>query len=90
MTRTQSLHALDLLEFELDRCGAAEDADADLHAAAVEVEFFNQAVEGREGAVEDLDAVADLIIDVDLLLGARGRGGVVSRRTELASFTLRP
>ena len=68
------LDPFDLLELELDRRGAAEDRDADLDAAAVEIEFLDHAVEARERAVEHLDRVADLVIDADLGLG-RGGGG---------------
>src|SRR4051794_26129639 len=50
LRREQLLDQLDLLELELDRRRAAEDADADLHPAAVEVEFFDHSVEAGEGA----------------------------------------
>ena len=66
------LASFDLLELELDRRRAPEDRHRNLDAAAVEVEFFHKPVEGRERAVEDLDLVADLVVDLDLLLGCSG------------------
>src|SRR5689334_24577501 len=66
------LDALDLLELQLDRRRAAEDGDADLHPTTVEVELLDDAVEACERTVEDLDRIADLIVDVDLLLGREG------------------
>src|SRR5690349_20247863 len=89
------LDALDLLELQLDGRRSAEDRDADLPAAAVEVEFLGDAVEACERTVEDLDRVADLIIDVDLLLGREGllflggehaRGLRVGDRLRLAAW----
>src|SRR6185295_7262902 len=65
-------HSFDLLEFQFDRRGAAEDGDADFDAAAVEVELLDDAVEAGERAVEQLHRIADLIIDADLLLGRVG------------------
>src|SRR3954447_5291450 len=64
--------ALDLLELQFDRRRAAEDGHGYLHSAAIEVEFFDDSVKACEGTVEDLDRVADLVIDVDLGLGAMG------------------
>ena len=43
--------AFDLFEFEFDRRCSSKDRDADLHAAAVEVEFLDDAVEAGERAV---------------------------------------
>src|SRR5687767_557809 len=62
----------DLLELELDRSRSAEDRHADLDSAAVEIEFLDDPVEAREGAVEHLHIVADLIVDADLLLRRSG------------------
>src|SRR4051812_46645773 len=73
---SRSLDPFDLLELELDRGRAAEDRHADLHPAAVEIELLDQPVEAGERTVEHLDAVADLIVDADLLL-RRGGGGFV-------------
>src|SRR5205085_3974000 len=47
------------------------------HATTVEVQLLHQAVEARERAVQDLDAVADLIVDADLGLGGGGGGFVL-------------
>src|SRR6185503_3538527 len=69
-----SLHPFDLLELELHRRCAAEDRDADLHAATIEIELLDDAVERGERAVQNLDAVADVVIDIDLLC-RRGRCG---------------
>src|SRR5690348_2703768 len=71
-----SLDAFHLLELELDRGRAAEDGDGDLHAALLEIELLDDAVEAGEGAVEHLDRVADLIIDADPGF-RRGGGGLV-------------
>ena len=48
----------------------------DLDPAAIEIELLDDAVEARERAVEHLDLVADLVIDLDLGL-RRGGGGFV-------------
>src|SRR6185369_5994789 len=62
-------HSFDLFEFQFHRRSAAEDGHGHLYAAAVEVEFLNDTVEAREGPVEDLHRIADLVIDMDLGLG---------------------
>ena len=63
------LRQFDLLEVQFHRSCAAEDGDADLDLGLVEIQFLDHAVESREGTVEHLDLVADLVIDADLLLG---------------------
>ena len=69
------LASFDLLELELDWRRATEDRHRHLDSAAVEIEFLDQAVEGRERTVENLDLIADLVVDLDLLLGRRGVSG---------------
>ena len=66
------LAALDLLEIELDRGGAAEDRHRHLDLRLVEIELPDRAVEARERAVEHLDRIADLVIDLHLMIR---RGG---------------
>src|SRR5690606_21328118 len=70
-TETRLLDQFDLFEVEFDRSRAAEDRDADLDLVLVEVELLDHAVEAGERAVQHFDLVADLVIDVDLLLGRR-------------------
>ena len=68
----QLLRAFYLLEFQFDRGCPAKNADTDLDARTVEIQFLDNAVEARERAVEHFDRIADFIIDLDLGLG---RGG---------------
>src|SRR6476620_6940555 len=65
-TPSPLLRQLDLLEVELDRGRAAEDRNRDLDPVLVEIELFDHAVEAGEGPVEDLDRIADLVIDRDV------------------------
>ena len=65
-----------MLELQLNRRCAAEDRHAHLHPAPIEIQLLDQPVEACERAVQHLDAVPDLIVDADLLLG-RGGGGFV-------------
>src|SRR5690349_9423420 len=69
-----SLRPLDLFEFQLDRRRATEDGNRHLDPAAVEVEFLDDAIEAGERAVQHLDLIADLVIDLDLGLGCGGGG----------------
>src|SRR3546814_20560144 len=66
-------HAFDLLEIEFDGGCAAKDRHRHLDPRLVEIEFLDDAVEARERAFEQLDLIADLVIDADLGLGSLRR-----------------
>src|SRR5467141_509180 len=57
---TRSLQLLHLSEFQLDRRGAAENADRDLEPRAGVVDLLHGAVEGRERPVRDAHLLAHL------------------------------
>jgi hypothetical protein len=68
--------------------GAAEDRYADLYAAAVEIEFFDDAVEVANGP-SALDRIADLIIDLDCVWARRSLFPASSMRCACCQDRLR-
>jgi len=62
----------DFLEVQLDRCRAAENRDRDLDPVLLEIELLDSADKAGERSAHDLDAVADLVIDADLVAGLSG------------------
>ena len=62
--KTQRLGFLDLPVLQLHRRVASEDADTDAELAALGVDFLDDTLLVLEGAVGDLDLVADLINDL--------------------------
>src|SRR4051812_6970019 len=61
--RERSGGLFDLVVFELDGGGAAEDRDGDAQAGAFLVDLFHRAVEAGERAVGDAHLLADLELD---------------------------
>src|ERR1700730_10276720 len=61
-----SVQALDLQQVELDGGFAAEHVDQDLELALVGHDLVDLAVEVAEGAVDDADVLAHLVLHLDL------------------------
>src|SRR5439155_18825426 len=55
------LNFFDLTEFQLYRCGTAEDGDGDAHARLLVIDFLDIAVEVRERAILDAHQFADFV-----------------------------
>ena len=64
-------HQFDLFEIEFDRGRATEDRNRNFDTVLVEIQFLDHAIEAGEGTVQDLDLIANFIIDRHALLGCR-------------------